>query len=143
MFSLDFSECKQMSELFSNTPNITRVGVIDIRKATILANMFAYSGIQTIDKIIVAETTPMGNFPGVMTELENITFEGTIGQNGLNIQWSTKLTHESLMSIINALQDKSADTSGTVWTVTLGAANIAKLTAEEQQIAHKKGWLLG
>lgn len=141
--SLDFSECVHMQELFSNAPNITRVGVIDIRKATNVSNMFAWSNAKTIDKIIVTETTPMNYFPGAMPELENITIEGTIGQNNFNVQYSTKLTHDSLMSIINALQDKSTDTSGTVWTVTLGPTNIAKLTAEEQQIAHKKGWLLG
>lgn len=140
--SIDFSECVSMGEVFSNAFNITRVGVIDVRKATNVSNMFAWSNAKTIDKIIVTETTPMNYFPGAMPELENITIEGTIGQNGFNVQYSTKLTHDSLMSIINALQDKSTNTSGTVWTVTLGA-NIAKLTAEEQQIAHKKGWLLG
>lgn len=74
--------------------------------------------------------------------LENLTIEGTIGQNGFNVQWSTKLTHDSLMSIVNALADYSTDTSGTTWTVTLGSANIAKLTEEEQAIATSKGWIL-
>lgn len=74
------------------------------------------------------------------TALENITIVGTIGTNGFNVQWSTKLTHDSLMSIINALGDKSADTSGTEWKVTLGATNKAKLTSEEISVAEAKGW---
>lgn len=70
----------------------------------------------------------------------NMRIEGTIGQNGFNVSWSKQLSHDSLMSIINALADYSADTSGTTWTVTLGSENIAKLTEEEKMIAFMKGW---
>lgn len=72
--------------------------------------------------------------------LEEIRIEGEIGQNGLSFLQCTKLTHESLMSIINALQDKSADTSGTSWLITLGSANIAKLSEDEKAIMDNKGW---
>ena len=75
-----------------------------------------------------------------LVALENLTIKGTIGQNNFNVQWSTKLSHESLMSIINALKDYSEDTSGTQWVVTIGEENIAKLTAEELAIAEDKGW---
>lgn len=71
--------------------------------------------------------------------LEEIAFEGEIGQN-INFQWSHLLTHDSLMSIINALVDYSEDTSGTTYTLTLGADNIAKLSAEEIAIIENKGW---
>lgn len=74
--------------------------------------------------------------------LENLTIVGSINANGFNVQWSTNLTHDSLMSIINALKDYSEDTSGTTWTVTLGATNLAKLTTAEKEIATQKGWLL-
>lgn len=73
--------------------------------------------------------------------LTDITIDGVIGRNGFNISWSP-LSHDSLMSIINALADYSADTSGTTWTVTLGSDNLAKLTEEEQAIATSKGWVL-
>lgn len=75
-------------------------------------------------------------------ELKNLTIEGVIGQNGFNIQSSTKLTHDSLMSIINALADYSEDTSGTTWTITLGSENIAKLTEAELDIIDMKGWVV-
>lgn len=74
--------------------------------------------------------------------LENLTIEGVIGENGFDVHWSTKLTHDSLISIISALQDKSADTSGTEWKVTLGTENLAKLSEEEISIAEEKGWVL-
>lgn len=96
--------------------------------------------LHTIEKIRVAEYT---NFQDAFYEcyaLENLTIEGVIGAKNFNVQSSTKLTHDSLMSIINALADYSADTSGTTWTVTLGPENIAKLTEEEKMIAFMKGW---
>lgn len=70
--------------------------------------------------------------------LENLLVHGTIGQNGFKVSDSTKLTHDSLMSIINCLEAK---TSGT-WTVTLGTTNLAKLTDAEKAIATQKGWTL-
>lgn len=74
------------------------------------------------------------------TALENINFAGVIGQNGLDLHWSTLLTYDSLMSIINALADYSE--SGTTYTVTLGTENLAKLTDAEKAIATEKGWTL-
>ena len=73
------------------------------------------------------------------TGLQNLVIRGKIGQNGFNVQWSNDLTHDSLMSIINALDDKSEDTGGT-WTVTIGTTNYAKLTDEDIDIARNKGW---
>ena len=71
--------------------------------------------------------------------LEDITFEGEIGRN-INFQWSPLLTHDSLMSIINALVDYSEDNGGITYTLTLGANNIAKLSEEEIAIIENKGW---
>lgn len=72
--------------------------------------------------------------------LKNLTIEGTIGQNGFNVQWSTRLTYESLISIKNALADKSADTSGTTWVITVGNTNKAKYTETDLQEIKAKGW---
>ena len=50
---------------------------------------------------------------------------------------SNKLTHDSLMSIINNLAEVS-----TTQTLTLGSTNLNKLTADEKAIATNKGWTL-
>lgn len=71
-------------------------------------------------------------------ELENLNITGTIGTTGLSVQHSKKLTHDSLMTIINALYDYSGSSGS--YKVTLGNDNIAKLTAEELQIIQDKGW---
>lgn len=95
-------------------------------------------GLVTIRKLTVDETVVFsGTFFGC-SSLENLTMAGTIGQNGFNVSESTKLTHDSLMSILNCLEAK---TSGT-WTVTLGTENLAKLTDAEKAIATEKGWTL-
>ena len=95
--------------------------------------------LHTIDVLRVSEKTTFDSTFSGCEELRNITIEGTIGQNGLQIDSSPNLTHASLMSIINALK---TFTDGTTRTVTLGATNIAKLTDAEKAIATQKGWTL-
>ena len=64
----------------------------------------------------------------------------------LDLHWSTKLTHDSLMDVINKLYDLNLTydvaNGGTLYTqqLVLGATNLAKLTADEIQIATNKGW---
>lgn len=66
-------------------------------------NMFDNSKIATIRKLIVSETTPSIKFTNV-SNLENITVEGVIG-NDWTFTGCDSLTHDSLMSIINALKN--------------------------------------
>lgn len=125
------------------TSNITDTKVsIDLSQGTGIYVLFDCTRLKNVPKIIVNENIVYTGWFVNCSALENITIEGTIGQNDFNVQWSTKLTHESLMSIINALKDYSADTSGTTWLITLGSENLAKLTSEEQGIARTKGWIL-
>ena len=68
--------------------------------------------------------------------LKNVTFEGTFNVNS-NISVfssSPNLTVDSLMSFINALNNTGTGT----YTVTIGSINLAKLTAEQIQIATAK-----
>ena len=97
--------------------------------------------IHTITKLGVNENTKYQNTFTNCTSLVNITIDGTIGQNGFDIHWSTNLSHDSLMSIINALADKTTDT-GTQWVITLGTDNLNKLTDTEKATATQKGWTL-
>ena len=55
----------------------------------------------------------------------------------LSMSPCSKLTHDSLMVVINGLQ-----TVTTTQTLTLGSTNLAKLTDAEKQIATDKGWTL-
>ena len=117
---------------------------IDLSNTTSnILGMFANSTIKTIRKIIFGENNPIWNkqFENC-SNLENITAEGVLAKS-ISLQWCTKLTHDSLMSIIGVLKDYSTDTSGTVYTITLGEENLAKLTEDEKEIITNKGWQYG
>lgn len=140
---LDTSNASTVSYIFASS-RTSRIPPVSMVSATITTAAFGWTSyLITIDKIILKEdgTTPIANnwFNGT-TKLENIIIEGVIGQNNFTVSTCSKLTHDSLMSIINALADYSEDTSGTAWKVTIGSTNKAKLTDAELQIAYDKGW---
>lgn len=140
VLNIDTSGATSAVSIFYNT-SAERIGTVSFEATVALQTTFNNSRkLHTIERVILTAANTYTNPFNNCTALENLTIEGTIGQNGFNVQWSTKLTHDSLMSIINALKDYSADTSGTTYTVTLGTENIAKLTEEELAIAYLKGW---
>lgn len=145
--TLDTSQVTDMNSFFGES-RLVYVPALDMTKITTeSAAHGTFSGctrLVSIRKLIVSENTMFkSNAFGNCTKLEHIVIDGTIAKNGFAVHYSKLLSHDSLMSIINALKDYSADTSGTVWEVTLGADNIAKLTSDELKIAYDKGWVVG
>lgn len=69
--------------------------------------------------------------------LTNINVVGTmrVENNYWKFNYSDNLTVESILSILNALEDK---TGGETYTVYFGPTNLAKLTTEQKQIAINK-----
>ena len=117
--------------------NVTRLPELDFSKARDISYVFSNCDhLHTLDKLIVSESASFNNAFMGCKQLANLQMGGTIGQNGFNVT-DCPLTRESLLSILNALKD---GVSGK--TVTLGANNLAKLTAEEKAIATNKGWVL-
>ena len=127
--------------MFAST-KLTRIGVVDLSKATTTHYTFQNSkALHTIDEVIFSSVTvPQGSMFDKCSALENVTFSGVIAKSGLNMSSCTLLTHDSIMSIINILADYAG--SGTTYTLTLGATNLAKLTDAEKAIATQKGWTL-
>lgn len=136
--------CKSnSSEMFRYNTSITDTKVdIDFSNHTgTTSNVFnGASALKTIRKLIVnanvtyltTGTSPTGWFDNC-TALENITFEGVIGQS---IDFSAcPLTKASLLNIIEHL-----GTVSTTKTLTIGTTNQAKLAAEEIAKATQKGW---
>lgn len=139
---IDTSKGTGFYNMFGNCTNITTIPPIDTSKGTEFNNMFYNcTKLITVPPLDTSNSTTYNNMFVNCTSLQNITFVGTINVNGLNLSSSTKLTHDSLMSIVNALADKSGDTS-TTWKVSIGSTNLAKLTAEEIKIAEDKGWVI-
>ena len=75
------------------------------------------------------------------TQLRDLVVDswGTVITNltNWNISDCTRLTHDSLINLINALY-----TTNVTRTCTIGTTNRNKLTAEEIAIATAKGWTL-
>ena len=138
----DSSASQYFESTFYGAAVITIPEVSTIGCKGTLSQTFQSEYIETIEKLILRDDGVQGfnNTFRYATALKNIVIEGTIGKNGFDVS-SSPLTHDSLMSIINALADKSADTSAS-WTVTLGTDNLAKLTDAEKAIATQKGWTL-
>lgn len=138
---LDISQVTSGAQMFQYGYCLTELPTIDVSSWTSGNQVFEECrALVTIEKLIVTETVTMTRWFHSCSALENILFEGTIGTNGLNLSYSKKLTHDSLMSVINALKDYSG--TSTTRTVTLGDENLAKLTDAEKKIATNKGWTL-
>ena len=136
--TLDLSKSNNVQYAFYGSA-FTHIGVINATSSSSVNNTFNSCGtLVTIDKLILkseGNQTFTNAFNGCRS-LENITIEGAIG-NSINFSYSP-LTHDSLMSIINALMDKTSATTKPI--LTIGTTNYNKLTAEEIKIATDKGW---
>ncbi len=105
---VDFSDCTDFYSFFAYS-STTHLGVIDMTKATRTNAAFtSCTKLHTIDKIISSvKTAYTANTFSGLSSLENVIFEGEIGVN-VNFQDSTKLSHNSIASIINALSSSSS-----------------------------------
>ena len=149
---LDTSNGTNFSMMFQTTALMEVYPEIDTSNGTNFENMFrcfSYSTLptvlKTLPKINITKATNINNMfaqaQGSYMKFKSIMFEGSIKINGLNLSQHPDLSHDSLMSMINALANKTGDTSQT-WKVTIGSTNLAKLTDAEKQIAIDKNWTL-
>lgn len=89
-----------------------------------------------LPKNFASNANSLYNFFGACTELMEI-HGGIYAKISFSLSDCTKLTHESLMNVINSLQQVDSQK-----TLTLGSTNLAKLTDDEKAIATAKGWTL-
>lgn len=125
---------------FSKIPTVDLTGIADEEKLTYaFANNYF---LKEFEKIRCKESNVWHVTFNGSNNIENIIIEGVIGRNGFDVRHCTKLSYDSLMSIINSLKDYREDTSGATYTVSLGTTNLAKLTDAEKAMATEKGWTL-
>lgn len=126
---LDTSSCGYVAYMFMES-EISSIPVVDLTNAK-NATDYCFANapyIKTIEKVIFSEQTAISsNMFSATSGLENVVFEGVISRNGLNLQWSTKLSKASWQSIIGVL---SANTSGLSMTGSLVSVNKAFETSE-------------
>ena len=134
---IDTSNGIIFSYMFSGCSALTAVPALDTGNSTTFTSMFAdCSSLVTIESLDLSKGIKLISTFSGCTSLENITFTGTIKIN-INLADSELLTHDSLMSLINALINDASSK-----TVTIGSTNLSKLTDEEKAIATNKGWTL-
>lgn len=140
--TFDFSKMTSCDYLaYSST--ITKFPLMDLSSATRLNYCFAYLLGQTINlplKLSDSGQQPISSLFNNCAGLTELTLSGTVGQNGLNLQWSTKLSKDSVESVVNAL---SSSTSGLTVTFSKTAKETA-FTDEEWAalIATKSNWTI-
>ena len=128
---LDFSNCQNLSAAFMHS-TVKKLKVIDARKTTSdfngMANIFmGCSQLESIDEFYPSnlaskKATFQNNTFANCSALTKLIFKSEISQNGLDLQWSTNLSKESIESIINNLSDTTSDLSITLSKTAVNAA---------------------
>lgn len=141
--TLDFSKVTYANECFEYCCAFSVLPEINLSKISNYSGRINYffnqcDEVKTVRKLIIPNAVTGINMFYNMAALENIVIEGILQGNDININASKNLTHDSLMSFINALKDYSGTT--TTYKITLGSKNIAKLTDDELKIIEDKGW---
>lgn len=127
---IDTSNGQSFYRFIGDCPNIKRIPRFNFGKANSISSML-YHGYSAIN------LDYMGGFENL-----GMAYNTSSSENINNYQLRVdffKLTHESLMNVINNLYD--IKTKGVKpQQLILGTSNLAKLTAEEVAIGTSKGW---
>ena len=139
-------------QMFYGGNRLKYVQDFNTSNVTTMYSMFQYcSNLVTVPKLNASKVVSIANMFGNCNNLTNLGGLENLGQAydptksanyssyTLYLSTSNKLTHDSLMNIINNLYDiksKGCNPQSLV----LGSTNLAKLTAEEIAIATNKGW---
>lgn len=133
--------CTNFQNAFSWAKKITKLPPLDIINATTM--QYAFTDASELETITLYNCSKYINFNGTFWgcyNLKNLEITGVIGYKDFIVKYSSFLTHESLMNIINALENLSGTTEK--GTVSMGTTNLKKLTDTEKAIATEKGWTL-
>lgn len=144
---LDTSEATSLAYAFAFSKSITEIPTLDLRGLTENpTGLFSSNGGLKTVSFIVNENTPMGNWFGSGSpEVVNLTVEGTIGKSGFKVSNLTKLTKESLLSILTALSKDSSIASGKSITFSTVHQSVIEADAdclEQYNLAISAGWTI-
>ena len=153
---------KIMDNMFNSCSRLVNLDLSNFNTTNVIGMqyMFAYCSALRSLNLSNFDTSKLTNMNSMFYNCKNLTNLKSFKNLGkgytqktnnysnykLNLSYSTLLTHESLMDVINNLYDLNLTYNvaggGTLYTqsLVLGATNLAKLTAEEIAIATNKGF---
>ena len=150
--TLDCSSCLYVNMTFKDMANVTKIPAVNAPKSTMFNGTFA--GNQKLHTIGTITLGNSGNATFTDTfymcyALENVTFSGVIGKD-INFQWSSRLTADSIASIVNALSDTASGRTATFSAAAVnnafetgeGAADGAASAEWESLLATKSNWTI-
>ena len=140
------------TEMFYSSNRLKYVQDFNTSNVIYMSSMFQYSqNLVTVPKLNASKVISVTNMFGNCSNLTNLGGLENLGQAydttksanyssyKLDLSTNNKLTHDSLMNVINNLYDiksKGCNPQSLV----LGSTNLAKLTSEEVAIATEKGF---
>lgn len=146
-----FAFCTSLKNI--NFPDsVTTIGAQTFYNCSSLENVILPSGIKIInylafnscvslsDVTLPASLETIGvNIFSDCSALENVTLESGFNANGLDLSVSTLYSVNTLVTMLNALANRTGQVP---YTLTLGSTNLAKLSNEQLAIATEKNWTL-
>ena len=149
---LDTSNSTDTNQMFYGCSSLIKVQSFNTIKSTTLRSMF--SGCSSLVELgelrgdacininqVLSSCSKLETFGGIKNL--GMAYDSTKSANSSNytltLSNSTKLTHDSLMNVINGLYD-IASLGVQTQKLVLDSTNLAKLTADEIAIATNKGW---
>lgn len=145
----DFGSLMVAPYMFAGCSSLTQAPEISSTQLANIQGMF--SSCSKLVSVPAIDCTNVSNLNDVFYGCSALTdFGGFINygatrqllttNNGI-LNWSSNLTYESLLNIINGLHDRTAD-GFPVFTFRIGSTNLAKLTEDDIAIATNKGWTI-
>ena len=149
---LDTSNVIYMNQMFWRCTSLTTIPQLDTSNVNIMYNMF--NSCKNLISIPQLDTSNVIGVESMLYDCTSLTtlggfqnlgmaYDTTVSANDrnyrLDLSTSSKLTHDSLMNVINGLYDIKSKGCNPQQLI-LGSTNLAKLTAEEIQIATDKGF---
>lgn len=136
------SNATNFSGMFTSS-QFKEIPAIDTSSGTNFKNMYYNcAALKSIKGVNLTNATNVTEMFRAIDYVEEIIFNGVIKITGLDLSYCAQLTHDSLMSAINALYDWASEGSTRTYKLTLGSTNLAKLTDAEKAIATQRGWTL-
>lgn len=143
IISMEKNERVSMNSMFLSAYNLEAVRGLNTSNVTSFRDCFRGCGkLYYIDNLDFSNATDINFIFADCINLRVIEIVSNIKISGISLSPCAKLNHDTLLRFLNALHDYSDDTSGTVHTITFGATNLAKLTAEEIAVGTNKGWTI-